>query len=192
LNTDQIQLLCFSNTKSTGRITRRALQRLREDKKLIHSHRTDFNEPAYHFIDRKYKNHPQIEHIILTNWIYIWFKINANKSEIPFYFQHEYAYPTLRADGFLGIDNYTLKKKIFYFIECDVSHNTFDKIAKYNKLFENTNEWKDSWWIKYADGFPAIFIATYRKNYVQNKISIENKNGLVFKVVDISQIKVKK
>lgn len=189
LNTDQIQELCFSNLKYGDRSARKALQRLRDKQKKIYSNRIAFNEPAYHFIDRKYKNHPQIEHILLTNWTYIYLNTHSTKAEIPFYFQHEYAYPTLRADGFLGIDNLILKKKIFYFIESDLSHNTFDKITKYNTLFENVSEWQDSWWVKYTDGFPTILIATYRKKYVQEKISIENKNRLMFKVYDIDEIK---
>lgn len=192
LNTDQIKQLCLPDIKSGDRTANRILQRLREKQKAIYSHRSYLNETAYHFIDKKYKNHPQIEHILLTNWIYIWFKNTyLTKSEIPFHFQHEYVYPTLRADGFLGIDNLARKTKIFYFIESDLSHNTFDKITKYNTLFENVDEWKDSWWTRYADGFPAIFIATCRKDYVVSKLAFENKHDLVFKVYDIDQIKGK-
>lgn len=189
LNTDQIQKLCFPNLKSGDRICRNAIQRLRDKQKKIYSNRIVFNEPAYHFIDKKYKNHPQIDHILLTNWTYIYLKNNLSKSEIPFYFQHEYDYPTLRADGFIGINNLMLKKKIFYFVETDLSHNTFDKISKYNSLYENVNEWKDDWWIALTDGFPAIIIVTYRKKYVMDKISVENKNRLLFKVYNIDEIK---
>lgn len=192
LNTEQIKILFFSDVKNGDRGANKTLQRLREKQKVIYSNRRYFNETAYHFIDKKYKNHPQIEHMLLTNWVYIWFKNSyLSKSEIPFHFQHEYTYSTLRADGFLGIDNLAKKQKIFYFIESDLSHNAFDKIVKYNTLFENVDEWKDSWWTKYADGFPAIFIATCRKDYVMSKLAFENKNNLVFKVYDVDQIKGK-
>ncbi|MFA7203724.1 MAG: hypothetical protein WC188_08475, partial [Candidatus Caldatribacteriota bacterium] len=69
----------------------------------------------------------------------------------------------------------------------DLSNNAFDKIKKYNQLYANELYTTKDWY-KIADRFPEVLILTHRITTVKNKIIVENKYGLEFKVYDIKEV----
>lgn len=133
------------------------------------------------------------EHKLMLNWIRLW-QIKSLKSwEKLHCFQYEDDYAFMRSDAFVAIKNTMTGKFNLLFIEADRSLNGFDKVIKYNKLFEAINNGKyERWWAKLVDKFPMVLIVTttpMRKEKILHHIEQDNKNGLNFEVKLLSEIK---
>jgi hypothetical protein len=73
----------------------------------------------------------------------------------------------------------------FTFIEMDRATNSFDKVAKYNNLFERQELLEGRWWFSLTEVFPTIQIVVtnpVRKRFIQEQIEGANINKLQFKV----------
>ena len=181
LNTKQIYTLVALHQTSGYRIVQRRMKSLVKRKKV----KVIKDSPYVYYIDKKLKF---VEHRIMTNWGYIFIKLYLlDKFEQIVGFSVEDDYGILRSDGFVTIKNPFTNKYRFIFIETDLSNNTFDKIKKYNQLYANELYTTKDWY-KIADRFPEVLILTHRITTVKNKIIVENKYGLEFKVYDIKEV----
>jgi hypothetical protein len=181
LNTKQIYALVALHQTSGYRIVQRRMKSLVKRKKV----KVIKDSPYVYYIDKKLKF---VEHRIMTNWGYIFIKLYLlDKFEQIVGFSVEDDYGILRSDGFVTIKNPFTNKYRFIFIETDLSNNTFDKIKKYNQLYVNELYTTKDWY-KIADRFPEVLILTHRITTVKNKIIVENKYGLEFKVYDIKEV----
>lgn len=181
LNTKQIYALVALHQTSGYRIVQRRMKSLVKRKKV----KVIKDSPYVYYIDKKLKF---VEHRIMTNWGYIFIKLYLlDKFEQIVGFSVEDDYGILRSDGFVTIKNPFTNKYRFIFIETDLSNNAFDKIKKYNQLYANELYITKDWY-KIADRFPEVLILTHRITTVKNKIIVENKYGLEFKVYDIKEV----
>ena len=181
LNTKQIYALVALHQTSGYRIVQRRMKSLVKRKKV----KVIKDSPYVYYIDKKLKF---VEHRIMTNWGYIFIKLYLlDKFEQIVGFSVEDDYGILRSDGFVTIKNPFTNKYRFIFIETDLSNNAFDKIKKYNQLYANELYTTKDWY-KIADRFPEVLILTHRITTVKNKIIVENKYGLEFKVYDIKEV----
>jgi len=189
LDTDQITSLFFSQLPSGRRIAQRRLKSLFDNRKLKRA-RESVELPYYYFTGEK---PGQPEHKLSLNWIYLWYTLRLKSWEELYCFQYEQDYGILRSDALAGIKNTVTGKISFSFVEMDIakSGNSFDKVAKYNLLYES-DRYLSAWWVKYASGFPSVLVVTTnskRLKAIQRKIDRDNKNGLEFKVYLLDQIK---
>lgn len=187
LDTDQIRSMFFNDIKNGRRIAQRRLQSLYEHKR-VNRGRDSMYTPCYYYMGKKIN---QVEHTLAVNWIYVWFKSQLKSWEQVTKFDREIDYKILRADGFLGIKNTISNKHKFYFIEADISENPFDKVQKYNILYES-GKYLGLHWAKLTDRFPAIQIVTYsisRLKDIHKYIDQENHNGLEFKVMTFDKLR---
>jgi len=84
------------------------------------------------------------------------------------------------------------KEGRFYFVEVDrsASGNKFDKVTKYNQLYEE-ELYLGSWWLEHTNKFPTVLIITDSESRLQSIrkcIRKENRNGLKFEVKLYSEI----
>lgn len=178
LTTDQIHQLFFSHLSQGKRICQRRLKTLCEARKLKR-HRITLEAPFYYYTEAI----KQVEHMIETNWLYVKFRKELPAWESLIHWAYEVDYGILRCDAFVGIKNNISGAHRFYFVETDLSDNKFDKVEKYNDLFEQGHNW---WWAKYATVFPTVIIKTYRTEHVLKKIEKENRNNLRLEVVPLT------
>jgi hypothetical protein len=133
-----------------------------------------------------------IKHLIATNWVRLWHLKKIASWEKLHLWSYEQDYKILRCDGFAAIKNTMSGKFRFAFIEMDRGTNTFDKVTKYNKLFDQQDSLKGRWWFALTDVFPAVVIVTVhpnRKKLIQEQIEASNKNNLNFIVKYLDDIK---
>ena len=178
LNAEQVQVLLFPLTASGKRKCQQRLKRLTEQLRLKRW-RYSLEEP-YAYFQKEIK---QIEHTVLLNWAVIWIERQLKSWEEIYSVDFNYDMKILITDCFIAVKNTITGQFRFLFIEMDVHHpgNEFDKVRKYNKLYENV---PDQWWVKRTKRFPAVLLVTSdeRKLKEINKlIKSENKNGLEFK-----------
>jgi hypothetical protein len=185
LNTKQIAVLFFDF--KTG--YKKAQQRMTilHKRKRVKRKQVSKNEPYVYYVGNK---PGLLEHLIATNWVYIWFlKRLANWEEL-WYWDYEKKCDALRYDAFCGIYNSVVKENKFWFVEVDRSDNDFDKVQKYNKLY-STQGYKNFWWVQKTKRFPSILIVTEQYNRlekIKDLILRNNTNGLRFKVMLLSEI----
>lgn len=189
LNTEQICLLFFKSLNNGLRIAQRRLKALYE-RKLVNRARESFSEPYYYFVG---KRPAQVAHKLGINWVYVWLTVRLKSWEEMFCFIAEQDYGILRADALAGIKNTVTGEVRFYFVEFDnaESGNHFDKVTKYNALYES-EQYTAAWWVDYASRFPAVLVVTTnprRLKTIQGHIERENTNGLEFKVCLLDEIK---
>lgn len=187
LNTEQIQFMFFRDIKNGQRIAQRRLQALYESKR-VNRGRNSMYTPCYYYMGKKIN---QVEHTLAVNWIYVWFYNQLKTWEQITEFSREIDFKILRADAFIGIKNTISNKHKFYFIEADISDNPFDKVQKYNLLYES-GKCLGLHWTKLTDRFPAIKIVTHsisRLKEIHKHIDQENYNGLEFKVMTFDKLK---
>ena len=189
LDTDQITSLIFSRLPSGRRIAQRRLKSLFDRGKLKRA-RDSIDLPYYYYTGEK---PGQPEHKLAVNWVYLWYTLRLKSWEELYCFQYEQDYGILRSDALAGIKNTVTGKISFSFVEMDIakSGNSFDKVAKYNLLYES-DRYLSAWWVKYASGFPSVFVVTTnnkRLRSIQKWIDRDNKNGLEFQVYLLDQIK---
>lgn len=103
--------------------------------------------------------------------------------------EREYVLGEVRADLFVIMKRLTEYEG--YFLEYDNSeNNVFDKIRKYNELYEKGDYTKESW-VNLVKRFPGIVLVVNSKNrekQVMDKIGKENRNKLRFQVVKLESI----
>jgi hypothetical protein len=106
-------------------------------------------------------------------------------------FDYHQNYGILECDAFAMLRNTITGKRRFYFIEAErESHLKFDKVEKYVRLYES-EKYMNWWWVRYAEGFPAILVLCWdrkRKQEVQAAIKKGNTCGLDFVVLSLSEL----
>lgn len=145
----------------------------------------------YYYISDKAPG--MVKHLIATNWVRLWHQKKIASWESLQSWSYEQDYKILRCDGFASIKNNMTGKFRFVFVEMDRGTNAFDKIEKYNKLFEQQDKYlAGRWWLKLTDTFPTVQIVTVhpaRKNLIAGQIERANINGLNFTVKYLDSIK---
>lgn len=187
LNTEQIYLLFFRGLNDGYRITQKRLKSLYE-RKQINRNRESFSEPFYYFTG---KRSAQVNHKLGINWVYVWLNVHLKNWEEMFCFAPEQDYGILRTDALAGIKNTVTGRVKFHFVEFDNSWNNFDKVTKYNSLYDS-GRYRSWWWVDYADRFPAVLIVTTnpkRQRAILERVKKENVCGLEFQVRLLDQIK---
>lgn len=163
------------------------------EKKSLKRDRLSLEDPFFYYLE---KRPGQLEHRLAVNWVYVWFrKVKAKKGwEKLHSFDREVPYEQIvRPDGFAVIKNIPYGTLTFYFVEMDIakSGNAFDKVKKYNALYQS-EKYLGYWWGTIATGFPSIIIVTTtdrKKKTILEKIHRENESGLDFQVYTLEQIK---
>ena len=187
LDAEQIERLIYPGVKSGKRQAQRKLKKLYEAKRLKRD-RLAIDEP-YHYYTAKMQ---QTKHRLATNWIYLWMLNNLKNWETLHSFEYEPDYKILRADALASVKNKVTGKFLFYFVEADLSTgNPFDKVKKYNDLYAS-ERYAGSWWVKIADRFPAVIVATEsesRLRTIQRAVDEENVHGLEFRVYLLDHLK---
>lgn len=181
LDTYQIWLLFFVSL----RMAQKRLTRLYERKKIK---RAENYSPYCYYLD---KRPGQIEHRIGVNWIYVWGRLMLRSWEKFHGFEWEVTFSKLRSDGLVIVKNIAHNALEFSFVEFDIvgSGNSFDKVVKYNWLYES-GEWLRTWWGPLATGFPRIVVVTTgTTKRIQDLIDRDNRNGLEFVVRTYESIK---
>lgn len=179
LNTEQITVMFFKGTTALNKCQKR-LKKLHDAKRLKRTRINGSGSYCY-FTDKK---PGRLEHLIGTNWVYIWLIKQMKSWESLWYWQYEMDYGMLRCDAFAGVKNSFTGEIKFYFIELDRSNNTWDKTRKYNLLYE-TEKYADSFWVEHAKVFPVILCVTENKNrlaVIEQSVRDENTHGLRFDV----------
>lgn len=179
LNTEQVQALYFRSMQYGQRKAQERLLKLYRVGKLGRGRYAD--SPYYYYVGDK---PGMLKHLIATNWVRIWLQTTLPSWERLHSWSYEQDYKVLRSDGFAAIKNAMTGKYRFLFIEMDRGTNHFDKIQKYNKLYE-TEKYDSWWWVNLTERFPSILVVTVseaRKRLIQGEIEVRNSNGLEFQV----------
>jgi hypothetical protein len=179
LNTEQVQALIFRGMPAGLRKCQQRLKKI-TDRGQLKRWRYSLEEPYAYYSDLAQKVE-QMEHLILLNWVYVWMQLRL-KSWETLQFEYERDYAILRRDAFATIKNNATGDCKFYFIELDRTTNTFDKVKKYNDLYESDNYMND-WWVSHTKRFPRIIIATTnakRLKRFNETVEKGNRNGLEF------------
>lgn len=172
--------------KNAKRVAQRRLKYLVEQG-LIYRKRVTFEEPYIYYNDRK-ANTLQAPHVVATNWAILYMESNMKGYQKLKYIAYEQDYEILRCDAIVGIWCDKANQYYFHFIEADISHNDFDKVGKYNDVYEK-KLYAKKWWTDKAVGFPSIVIVTRRQKLVHRKIIKENRCDLEFINLDYDKMR---
>lgn len=186
LNTDQIAALFFSGISHGHRKARERLLKLYKGRRVKRC-RVALTEPYAYYIDRK---HGRLEHLLALNWVYVWFTSGLKPWEQVHCFSYESNFGLLQADAFVAIKNNVTGHFKFCLVELDRSANDFDKVRKYNQLYQS-EDYAGQWWAELADRFPPVLVVTTsprRAAHIRERIEKENTNGLEFKVCLLEEI----
>ncbi len=187
LDTDQITLLFFRDIKSGRRKAQERLLKMTQ-RGLLARQRL-FAGETYAYYAGKQSGRP--DHLIATNWAYIWLLKRLKSGERPIRWEREQDYGILQCDGFFGWENRFAKCHEFAFVEMDLSDNPFDKVVRYNQLFAR-KAFGGKWWAALAHRFPEIVCVTYsesRKQLIDDCIRTQNTSNLRFSVRLLDDIK---
>ncbi len=156
LDTDQIWAMHYRHKKTGRRMAQMKMYSLYKQKKVKRV-RFGFDQPFIYYIGKRVG---QWEHVLAVNWVYIWFKNNLQPGEKIVYWKAEVNYKFIRPDGLCGIQKEGSKNITYWFIELDraESRNTWDKIEKYNDLYEARGK---------PPGFPCILCVTTEQKRIQ-------------------------
>ncbi|ACV64433.1 hypothetical protein Dtox_3725 [Desulfofarcimen acetoxidans DSM 771] len=187
LDTDQITALLFKDLAAGRRKAQERLFKLYKSGRVKRC-RVALTEPYCYFTGKK---NGRLEHLLALNWVYVWFMAGLKAWEQIHCFSYEANYKLLQADAFAGIRNTVTGKFKFNFVELDRSQNDFDKVRKYNRLYQDEG-YAGRWWAKLTDRFPTILVtttSTKRAVHIRQRIENENTAGLEFKLMLLSDIK---
>lgn len=167
------------------RAARRRMEVLAE-KKHVNRVRLEMQLPYHYFIG---KRPAQLEHRIGTNYarLYLTSKFKSWESEHSWEYEPQWCMPILRPDGFMAVKNTVTNKLNCFFIEFDRAFDPFDKVEKYNELYQSSL-FKDAWWIGAVDRFPAVIVVSEDIDRAQKHIK-DNKNNLEFRFIDYREVK---
>ena len=182
LTTEQIECLLFSDIAYGKRMAQRRMKRLTEAKRIRRT-RVEFDQPYHYFLEKP----GQIEHTVWVNWAYIWIRKNLKKWEELQSFQTEADFGVLRADAVAGVKNTVTGELKIYFVEVDLGHNAFDKVKKYNRLYEE-DRYLTAWWVPLVNRFPAILVFTTRQGAVGEEIG-KQITDLEFRVYSLDSVR---
>ncbi|MBO8183440.1 MAG: replication-relaxation family protein [Archaeoglobus sp.] len=185
LDTNQVQCLLFK-FKFGRRKAQQRLLRLYQKGKL---NRLKLGDGPYCYYQDKKPG--KLEHLLATNWVRIWLRTRLKSWERLHSWEYESDYKILRCDGFAAIKNTVTDAFKFYFVEMDRGTNEFDKVQKYNRLYD-TEGYQGRWWVKVADRFPTVLVVAttrHRAEHISRLIEEHNKAGLRFEVYLLDQIK---
>lgn len=189
LDTDQVRVLFFRHMQYGQRKSQERLLALVRSKKVVRNANSR-GTYIYSLSGAKFK---QVDHLVGVNWVRLWLELCGHQWEHLHSFEYEREYgKILRHDGFAALKNTVTGNFRFLFIEMDRGTNTFDKVAKYNKLYQDEEKYIGYWWVKLSLRFPVILIATTslaRMKQIQHIIKEENKAGLEFDVRLIDDIR---
>lgn len=170
LTTEQIACLVYPDLKAGYRKAQQKLKKL-HDRKRLKRVRLAIDLPYTYYIEK----HGRMEHLVSLNWVHIWFTQRLATWE-KLYWATEQNYGILQADAFAGVKNTITGGYKFWFVEIDRGFSKWDKVQKYNQLYESDN-YSDHWWVKHTDRFPCVLCVTERKLTIQG-----NTHGLEFDV----------
>lgn len=179
LTTEQVQVLYFHNMQYGQRKAQERLLKMHRAGKI---NRSRFAESPYHYYVGERPG--MIKHLLATNWTRIWLQNTLPSWERLHSWSYEQDYRVLRCDGFAAIKNSMTGKFRFVFVELDRGTNAFDKVIKYNKLYES-DKFSHWWWVSLTERFPAILVVTVsetRKRLIESEIEGHNSAGLEFEV----------
>jgi hypothetical protein len=148
------------------------------------------DEPYAYYIDLSAKVE-QMEHLVALNWVYVWMEVRRKSWEMLYCFEYERDYGVLRADALAIIKNAATGALRVLFVELDRGGNGFDKVKRYNDLYES-EKYANEWWAPKATRFPAVILATTnhkRERRIQEVINRDNRNGLEFIVKHVDYFK---
>ena len=185
LNTEQVRVMFFDRIDCGQRKAQERLLKLHRSGKLK---RKKIDDIYTYYID---KQPGMTKHLIATNWVRIWSYKNLPSWEKLHSWNYEQDYKILRCDGFIAVRNAMKDSYRFIFVEMDMNTNPFDKVIKYNKLFES-EKYSHWWWVSLTERFPPILIVTLdsnRKKAIQGIVEGQNKNDLEFQVKLLDEIK---
>lgn len=183
LDADQVWALYFSRIKH-GR--RKAQDRLLTLHRRGELQRTRAGAYVYY-----YERPKQLKHLIGVNWVRIWLGAGLKSWEKLSQYHYEVDYRVLRADAFATVRNTVAGGHRFYFIEMERSHNGFDKVQKYCKLFER-EAYKGWWWVKLTNRFPPILVVTTtpgKARHIERVIGEQNTAGLEWRVLLLDDLR---
>jgi hypothetical protein len=187
----QIQTMFFAK-KEDGKPFQQGQRKAQERLLALHRqgklNRKKVNDIYAYYLD---KQPGMIKHLIDTNWVRLWLKQTLSSWEKLQSWTYENDYKILRCDGFAAIKNNMTGKFRFLFIEMDRGTNDFDKIEKYNKLFES-EKLNKAWWFDLTERFPPVQVVTLypdRKKLIQRKIEAHNSNGLEFRIILLDEVR---
>jgi len=191
LNTDQVQAIFFAK-KDDGKPfvygQRKAQERLLDLHRSGKLHRQMVEGIYCYSLDPK----GLLKHRVAVNWIRLWMPEQKATWEKFHSWNYEQDYKIVRCDGFAAYKNTVAGKFRFAFIEMDRGTNSFDKVKKYNTLYETEKYYSNSWWLPLTARFPPTVIVTVhpdRKRLIQSHIEAENKNKLEFQVKLLDDIR---
>lgn len=186
LTRSQIQALYFHSMAQGKRKAQERLQRLHLTGRVNRSKGAD-QDYIYYLGDRP----GMLDHLVGVNWIRLWLRRQLHSWEVLQSWQYEQEYKVLRCDGFAAIKNTVTGKYKFLYIENDRGTNVWDKVQKYNRLFEKEG-YSGSWWVKLTDRFPPVLVATTgaaRVKRIRESIERDNTHGLEFRVYVLEDLK---
>lgn len=185
LDTDQLKFLFYPS----HRVAQRRLKILADKQKLFRI-RESIDQPYYYYLEKRSQAH----HAIGINWARIYLDTIKKGAYSLERCEYEPSYDFIRPDAVVSFIATGIKQDcLTYFIEFDQStrnHSAFDKIKKYNQLYDTPKLWRSEWWAR--EYFPDILIVTEteeRKKVIENYIKKDNKNNLVFIVKLLDKIK---
>ena len=187
LNTDQITALLFRDIAQGRRKAQERLLKLYKGGRVKRC-RTALTEPFCYFVGKK---NGRLEHLLALNWVYVWFTAGLKAWEQMHCFSYEANYKLLQTDAFAAVKNTVTGKFRFYFVELDRSQNDFDKVRKYNQLYQDDG-YTGRWWSELTDRFPTVLVvtnSTKRAAHIRQRVEKENTSGLEFKVMLLDEIK---
>ncbi len=141
------------------------------------------------------KPNPQLEHLVDSNWLYVWFSTHLAAWQRFYHWQRELDFGILRCDSFCGIENTITREARFYFAEMEREANKseFDKPQIYNRLYgEQYARMSHFGWFKHMSVFPKIYIVVEQESKRQKALEVidrENTNNLRFEVKLLDEIK---
>jgi len=187
LDANQIARLFFNDLKYGKRKAQDRLAKMAENK-LLKRCRYAINESYVYYLDKK---SGQIEHLVATNWVYVWMLGKLQTWETLYHWSYEVDLGIIRPDALCGIKNTVTGAVSWWFIELDRSENKFDKVAKYSKYYGD-KLYQGQWWAKQAKAFPRVLVVTdseSRFKTIKGHIENENIHNLRIEVMLLHQIR---
>lgn len=177
LNTEQVTTLFFSKIQYGQRKAQERLLKLFKRGKL---QRCTSEGPYCYYLEKP----GQLQHRVELNWVRIWLEKECRSWEKIHAWKYELDYGVLRADAFVAVKNCVTKKFRFMFIEMDRATNKFDKVKKYNRLYD-TGRYLGDWWVGQTNRFPPILVVTTSRGRAKKIMQLaeeQNTANLEFRV----------
>jgi hypothetical protein len=179
MQTEQIGI-CLFQQRYWLRKAQERLQRLFKSGRL---RRTRVDDGYAYFVERQ----ALLDHTLALSWVYVWLRQKLATWE-SLEWQREKDFGILRCDAFATIRNRPLGTTRHYFVEVDRSANEFDKVTKYNRLYES-GAYESEPWVKTAKRFPVVLCVTTRVRAVRKTVERDNRAGLRFDVRTLEDIR---